>query len=238
MIPHLYESQIAPSQYHTLLVRAWTAVAQRQQLVTEMRDSIEIVHTSEYGNFLKHLFPAFHKLLSEGRPQFSEGPEQKIRNMLLEVLNRLPNNETLRPHVPSMLSLCMKLLETDNGAAHRHSCASSAGMALPCPAHYICTLKIPCSQPSHPFVKLPLTCSPSEENAVICLRIIFDLHKNFRPHLEREVEPFLQFVQRIVRSCTAALPAAPQLMCSPTTTHCAIRLHCWCSTRDCRRRWP
>ena len=49
-----------------------------------------------------------------------------------------------------MLSLCMKLLETDN-----------------------------------------------EENAVICLRIIFDLHKSFRPNLEREVEPFLQFVQRI-----------------------------------------
>ena len=70
--------------------------------------------------------------------------------MLLEVLNRLPNNETLRPHVQSMLSLCMKLLEIDN-----------------------------------------------EENAVICLRIIFDLHKNFRPTLEREVQPFLDFVQRI-----------------------------------------
>lgn len=60
--------------------------------------------------------------------------------MLLEVLNRLPNNETLRPHVQDMLSLCMKLLELDN-----------------------------------------------EENAVICLRILFDLHKNFRPSLEGEV---------------------------------------------------
>jgi transformation/transcription domain-associated protein len=60
--------------------------------------------------------------------------------MLLEILNRLPNNEMLRPNVQSMLSLCMKLLETDN-----------------------------------------------EENAVICLHIIFDLHKNFRPTLEREV---------------------------------------------------
>ena len=43
-----------------------------------------------------------------------------------------------------MLSLCMKLLETDN-----------------------------------------------EENAVICLRIIFDLHKNFRPTLEREIRAAL-----------------------------------------------
>ena len=79
-------------------------------------------------------------LLRIATPLASKGPEQKIRNMLLEVLNRLPNNETLRPHVQSMLSLCMQLLEIDN-----------------------------------------------EENAVICLRIIFDLHKNFRPTLEREV---------------------------------------------------
>jgi hypothetical protein len=129
-------------QAHAAKLLSDIPVQQRQQLVTEMRDSIEIVHTSEYGNFLRHLFPAFHKLLVEGKPQFTEGPEQKIRNMLLEVLNRLPNNEVLRPHVQSMLSLCMKLLECDN-----------------------------------------------EENAVICLRIIFDLHKNFRPNLEREVRP-------------------------------------------------
>ena len=74
-----------------------------------------------------------------------------------------------------MLSLCMKLLETDN-----------------------------------------------EENAVICLRIIFDLHKNFRPTLEREVQPFLDFVQRIYQgrrttqqppptqpACHRALPPSP-----------------------------
>ncbi len=37
----------------------------------------------------------------------------------------------------------------------------------------------------------------NEENAVICLRIILDLHKNFRPHLEAEVQPFLDFVRQI-----------------------------------------
>ena len=88
--------------------------------------------------------------------------------MLLEVLNRLPNNETLRPHVQSMLSLCMKLLEIDN-----------------------------------------------EENAVICLRIIFDLHKNFRPNLEREVEPFLQFVQRIYTSLPKTVAAVRAPLRSP-----------------------
>lgn len=130
------------AQHAAKLMSADISVQQRQQLVTEMRDSIEIVHTSEYGNFLKHLFPAFHKLLVDGRPQFTEGPEQKIRNMLLEVLNRLPNNEVLRPHVQSMLSLCMKLLEVDNGPCRARpaarsplvSCAACATACAPQPA--------------------------------------------------------------------------------------------------------
>ena len=40
----------------------------------------------------------------------------------------------------------------------------------------------------------------NEENAVICLRIILDLHKNFRPHLEAEVQPFLDFVRQIYQN--------------------------------------
>jgi hypothetical protein len=34
-----------------------------------------------------------YRLLREGTPQFVDGDEQKIRNVLLEILNRLPNNE-------------------------------------------------------------------------------------------------------------------------------------------------
>lgn len=40
----------------------------------------------------------------------------------------------------------------------------------------------------------------NEENALVALRIIFDLHKNFRPGLEREVQPFLDFVRSIYKS--------------------------------------
>ena len=34
----------------------------------------------------------------------------------------------------------------------------------------------------------------NEENALICLRMVFDLHRNFRPNLESEVAPLLEFV--------------------------------------------
>ena len=58
---------------HAVKLRSPTiSVQAKQQLVTELRDSIEIVHTSEYANFLQHLFPAFHAMLADGRPCFAE----------------------------------------------------------------------------------------------------------------------------------------------------------------------
>ena len=115
-------------------------------LVTQIREAIEIAHTSEYGNFLRCLFPVFTKALREGVPQFREGDEQKIRLVLLEILNRLPNTEVLRQYVPKLLELVMDILMVDN-----------------------------------------------QENALICLRIIFDVHKNFSPDLKDYVQRFINF---------------------------------------------
>jgi hypothetical protein len=63
------------------------------QLATEVKDSIEIVHTAEYSNFLKLYLPHFSRLLSEVPPQKTENTEHKLRNVLLEIINRLPHNE-------------------------------------------------------------------------------------------------------------------------------------------------
>jgi len=129
----------------------------RLKLATEIRDKIEIVHTSEYGNFLNRMVPVFLQTLKTGKPQFVDCMEQKTRNILLEILNRLPSqspnqNECLRPYALELIRMAMHLLEVDN-----------------------------------------------EPNAVICLRIIFELHKNYRPQLQNEVQPFLDFVQKIYR---------------------------------------
>ena len=122
----------------------------RLRTATEIRDSIEIVHTSEYANFLKAFFPVFNKILQHGSAKFEDCPEQKLRNVLLEILNRLPHNETLRQYVADLLTLSMHILNTDN-----------------------------------------------EENSLICLRIIFDLHKNYRPTLDAYAQPFLNFVRTL-----------------------------------------
>ena len=78
--------------------------------------------------------------------------DTRFRHIVLEILNRLPNNEVLRPYAPELLRIATETLSRD-----------------------------------------------TEENALTCLRIIFDLHKNFRPALESEVQRFLDLVQRIYR---------------------------------------
>lgn len=128
-------------------------------MAVEVRDSLEIAHTAEYLNFLKCYFAAFSVILQKiTKPQFTDSPEHKLRNIIVEILNRLPHSEVLRPFVQDLLRVAMKVLTTDN-----------------------------------------------EENGLICIRIIFDLLRNFRPTLENEVQPFLDFVCTIYQNFRATV---------------------------------
>jgi transformation/transcription domain-associated protein len=123
-------------------------------MAMEVRDSLEIAHTAEYLNFLKCYFPASSIILLQiTKPQFVDNSEHKLRNIVVEILNRLPHSEVLRPFVQDLLKVAMQVLTTDN-----------------------------------------------EENGLICIRIIFDLLRNFRPTLENEVQPFLDFVCKIYQN--------------------------------------
>lgn len=123
-------------------------------MAMEVRDSLEITHTSDYLNFLRCYFRAFSTiLLQRTTPQLCDNTEHKLRNVIVEILNRLPHSEVLRPFVQDLLKVAMNVLTADN-----------------------------------------------EENGLICIRIIFDLLRNFRPSLETEVQPFLDFVCRIYQN--------------------------------------
>ncbi|XP_075091326.1 uncharacterized protein LOC107801589 isoform X2 [Nicotiana tabacum] len=131
----------------------------RLQMAMEVRDSLEITHTGEYLNFLKCYFRAFSGVLYQiTKPQFADNPEHKLRNIVVEILNRLPHSEVLRPFVQDLLKVAMHVLTTDN-----------------------------------------------EENGLICIRIIFDLLRNFRPTLENEVQPSLDFVCKIYQNFRATV---------------------------------
>jgi transformation/transcription domain-associated protein len=126
-------------------------VKAQYDLAVHIRDNIEVVHMQEYGNFLNFLFPVFYNHLRTGAPKFNDSTEQKLRNVMLEILNRLPSNDLLKQNdrMRNLMRLAMFLLEVEN-----------------------------------------------EENAIICVRIIIELHKNFRPHLDGEVQAFLEIVQK------------------------------------------
>ncbi|XP_050292389.1 uncharacterized protein LOC126733218 isoform X1 [Quercus robur] len=141
-------------QHSRNLVEPDITIQQRLQMAMEVRDSLEIAHTAEYLNFLKCYFRAFSVVLIQiTKPQFADNQEHKLRNIVVEILNRLPHSEVLRPFVQDLLKVAMQVLTTDN-----------------------------------------------EENGLICIRIIFDLLRNFRPTLENEVQPFLDFVCKIYQN--------------------------------------
>ena len=132
----------------------------RLALVTEVRDAIEVVNTSEYPKFLSAFLPAFGAVLDAVPAQTEDNVEHKVRKTVLEMLNKLPHNEHLRPHDKTVLAMATKALRAEN-----------------------------------------------EENALVCLRVIFDLHRNFRPSLEFEVEPFLEFVRSVYENVEETVKA-------------------------------
>ncbi|KAL8143397.1 hypothetical protein V2J09_016429 [Rumex salicifolius] len=141
-------------QHSHQLVEPDITIQTRLTMATEVRDSLEIAHTAEYLNFLKCYFRAFSVILLQiTKPQFIDNHEHKLRNVVVEILNRLPHSEVLRPFVQDLLKVALQVLTTDN-----------------------------------------------EENGLICIRIIFDLLRNFRPTLENEVQPFLDFVCKIYQN--------------------------------------
>jgi transformation/transcription domain-associated protein len=138
------------SQIQSALVST-SSVNEIAKIIGELRDRVEIVHSSEFSNFLHYLFPPLRDILSSRiSPQLVENEENKIRLGILEILNKFPTNEVLKPYVFELMTIALKVFVEDN-----------------------------------------------EDNAIIALKIIFELHKSFRPALEPSVQPFLDAVLRI-----------------------------------------
>ncbi|OWZ21835.1 Phosphatidylinositol kinase [Phytophthora megakarya] len=122
--------------------------------LVDMYRRAEILHTPQLGRILEALFPVWKGLLhSKLTPQLRATTQNRCRKVLLQILNRLPSNETLRPYVTQLLQLLMEVLQKDN-----------------------------------------------EDNALIALKTLFDLHRNYRPALRNEVQPFLELVQLMYKN--------------------------------------
>jgi len=143
-----------PSDFETnagRLMDKSATTSERLEVATAVKDGIEIVHTNEYGNFLKSYFPAFKEVLTNlTSPTLEDDDENTLRFVVFEILNRLPFNDILRSFETELLDLALTPLREEN-----------------------------------------------EKNALLCLRIIFDLHRNFRPSMNKKALPFLSFVKDV-----------------------------------------
>ncbi|CAG8494689.1 11619_t:CDS:10, partial [Ambispora leptoticha] len=154
----IYASRLSDVKLGILQFTVWQFEARlKLNIAMDLRDSVEVFQNAEYPRFLQVMMPVFRKILNETQPVFVTNDNnhwiQKLRNVVLEILHRLPLNDALKPYALDLLKLVMQLLRTEN-----------------------------------------------EENAVICLKIIIDLHKYYKLILEDQVQPFLDIVQEMYQN--------------------------------------
>ena len=89
-----------PSDFETnagRLMDKSATTSERLEVATAVKDGIEIVHSNEYGNFLKSYFPAFKDVLTNlTSPTLEDDDENTLRFVVFEILNHLPFNDILR----------------------------------------------------------------------------------------------------------------------------------------------
>ena len=87
----------------------------RLKLVLQIREALDITQTADVDSWLRLMFGPLTRALSETRPAFSEADvDHRIRAALLEILNRLPLGDSLRPYSGQLCSLATRQLAVDN----------------------------------------------------------------------------------------------------------------------------
>lgn len=85
------------------------------EAATELREGIEIVHTVEFPLMISALLPAFSTILAHRTNPSPDTStlEHKLRNVVLEIISRMPSNEILRPHAPHLVAVALDILNRD-----------------------------------------------------------------------------------------------------------------------------
>lgn len=85
-------------------------------IATDLRESVDQFRDVDYARYLSLLLPSFFHILKETPAVFdpSEVDQQKLRHMLLEIIQRLPHNESLRSWSEQIMGLMLALLRIEN----------------------------------------------------------------------------------------------------------------------------
>jgi hypothetical protein len=86
-----------------------------EEALLRLRDKIDTLHSAEYVHHVR-VVPGLCAILdSKVHPSLSiDSQESRIRNKALELILRLPHNESLRPYVPDILKTLISTISRDN----------------------------------------------------------------------------------------------------------------------------
>ncbi|KAL0020642.1 hypothetical protein WJX79_010395 [Trebouxia sp. C0005] len=97
------------------LVAPENSPERRLELGKKLHSSLDILQTPTYSRFLKAFFPVFTKLLEQlAAQQQPETSEHKLRRLIVDVLQRLPQNETIKPYIHDLLRQALQVIKSDN----------------------------------------------------------------------------------------------------------------------------
>lgn len=98
-----------------VLLNVWTDLRTKHAVASEIREILDTVRDTESARTYPYLVPALTELLRSGEPAFSKDtPEYAFRRVLLEILNRLPVSESLRPHAQTIFNCMLHVIRYDN----------------------------------------------------------------------------------------------------------------------------
>ncbi|KAG8178737.1 hypothetical protein JTE90_027055 [Oedothorax gibbosus] len=102
--------------YVSIIIEAGVKEESKLKALQELSQELEsIVANPQYPSFLEHMLKVFIRILQEGEPDFIlEHTPHQMRKLILEIIHRIPTNQTLLPHVKNILNVMFKLLEIEN----------------------------------------------------------------------------------------------------------------------------
>ena len=87
----------------------------RLLIVQSIKENLEICSTSDYEFWLRQMFPALTRSLGETKcGVIADDVDHKVRQTIIEIFTRLPQNEILKPYVGSVFSVFSSLKAARN----------------------------------------------------------------------------------------------------------------------------
>lgn len=91
-----------------------TACEDLYRVVCEVHEGLDNLPAAEYPSYLGLFVRPLLGLLSRIEPQFADKPEHRLRNKVLEVLNRCPKTEAFAPYAAEMFGALLGVVKADN----------------------------------------------------------------------------------------------------------------------------